>query len=144
MPSRQIGHYFFEPHDYDVVNQATHEHKEAIKVGYNLRRKTVLLSIWALSPALLFVDATLFGLLPPHSDWNGLAGNVSLIWLVVGFGAIVLRTVHLFFLRDVQTGLVWFTKILTDPFHDVKLYHRAPLQLWRGDLIEAGTFEQGA
>jgi len=35
MTSRQAGHFFFEPHDYDVVNQATHAHKEAIKVGYN-------------------------------------------------------------------------------------------------------------
>ena len=39
MTSRQIGHFFFEPKDYDVVNQATHEYKEEIKVGYNLRRK---------------------------------------------------------------------------------------------------------
>src|SRR5215472_5899429 len=31
MTSRQIGHFFFEPRDYDVVNQATHEHKEEIK-----------------------------------------------------------------------------------------------------------------
>src|ERR1700723_2864454 len=36
MTSRQIGHFFFEPKDYDVVNQATHEYKEEIKVGYNL------------------------------------------------------------------------------------------------------------
>ena len=50
MTSRQIGHFFFEPRDYDVVNQATHEHKEEIKVGYNLQRKVVLMSIWALSP----------------------------------------------------------------------------------------------
>jgi hypothetical protein len=27
-------------------------------------------------------------------------------------------------------------KILTDPFHDVKLYHRAPLHLLRGELID--------
>ena len=64
MPSRQIGHFFFEPHDYDQVNEATHEHKEAIKVGYNLRRKVVLLSIWALSPMLLLVDPTSAGCLP--------------------------------------------------------------------------------
>ncbi len=51
MPSRQLGHFWFEPHDYDEVNEATHEHKEAIKVGYNLRRKTILLTIWALVPA---------------------------------------------------------------------------------------------
>src|ERR1700719_5064775 len=50
MTSRQIGHFFFEPKGYDAVNQATHQYKEEVKVGYNLRRKVVLLSIWALSP----------------------------------------------------------------------------------------------
>src|SRR5882672_6504719 len=54
MVSRQVGHFFFEPKGYDEVNQATYEYKEEIKVGYNLRRKIVLLAIWALSPALLF------------------------------------------------------------------------------------------
>jgi hypothetical protein len=44
--------------------------------------------------------------------------------------------VHLFKIRDVQTGLVWATKILTDPFHDIKLYYRAPSHLLRGELIE--------
>src|ERR1700689_4091510 len=56
MTSRQIGHFFFEPKDYDTINDASHEHKEEIKVGYNLRRKVVLLSIWALSPLPLFFD----------------------------------------------------------------------------------------
>jgi hypothetical protein len=46
MVSRQIGHFYFEPKGYDEVNQATHEHKEDIKVGYNLGRKIVLLGIW--------------------------------------------------------------------------------------------------
>ena len=36
MVSRQVGHFFFEPKGYDHVNRATHEHKEDIKVGYNL------------------------------------------------------------------------------------------------------------
>jgi hypothetical protein len=44
--------------------------------------------------------------------------------------------VHLFFIKDVQTGLVWMCKILTDPFHDVKLYARAPLYLLKGELID--------
>ena len=47
MTSRQAGHFFFEPKTYDHVNQATHEHKEEIKVGYNLRRKIVLMAVWA-------------------------------------------------------------------------------------------------
>ena len=49
MVSRQIGHFFFEPKGYDEVNQASHEYKESIKVGYNLRRKIVLMALWALS-----------------------------------------------------------------------------------------------
>src|SRR5207344_2091924 len=53
MVTRQAGHFFFEPKGYDHANDATHEYKEAIKVGYNLRRKVVLMSAWALSPALL-------------------------------------------------------------------------------------------
>eukprot|EP01136_Pigoraptor_vietnamica_P040105 Opistho-1_new@11650 len=62
MTSRQAGHFFFEPKGYDHVNQATHEHKEAIKVGYNLRRKVVLMALWAASPLVLWLQPDLFGL----------------------------------------------------------------------------------
>lgn len=136
MPTRQIGHFFFEPKEYDEANQATHEHKESIKVGYNLFRKTVLLSIWALSPLVLLADPSVLGLLTPATDWYALLHNVSVLWLAVGAGAVLFRTVHLFFLKDVQTGLVWMTKILTDPFHDVKLYHKAPIHALRGELYD--------
>ena len=61
-----------------------------------------------------------------------------MIWLVIGLGGLLFRTVQLFFIRDVETGLVWMTKILTDPFHDIKLYHKAPLALLRGELIDPG------
>ena len=137
MVSRQSGHFFFEPKGYDEVNQVTHQFKEDVKVGYNLRRKVILHLIWALSPALLLLSPTLFGLLSPYSGGGTeFVHRVGEIWLVVGIGALLFRTVHLFYLRDVQTGLVWLTKILTDPFHDVKLYCKAPLYLLRGELID--------
>jgi len=138
MTSRQSGHFFFEPKDYDHVNQATHEYKEEIKVGYNLRRKVVLMTIWALSPFLLYFDPTLFGIFEPHNGPMEFIRHVGLIWLVIGVGGLIFRTVHLFFIKDVQTGLVWATKILTDPFHDVKLYWKAPFALMRGELIDPG------
>src|SRR4029078_5323064 len=62
MVTRQSGHFFFEPKGYDEVNHATHEHKEGIKDGYNLRRKIVLLSLWAAIPAVLWLQPTFFGL----------------------------------------------------------------------------------
>ena len=135
MVSRQIGHFFFEPKGYDEVNQATHEYKEAIKVGYNLKRKVVLLGIWALSPVVLYFDPTLFGIFAPTAD-TGFAHRMGIVWLSIGVGGLLFRTFHLFYLKDVQTGLVWLTKILTDPFHDLKLYYKAPFHLLRGELID--------
>ncbi|MEY4980360.1 MAG: hypothetical protein RLZZ352_2630 [Pseudomonadota bacterium] len=135
---RQAGHFFFEPKGYDHVNQATHEHKEDIKVGYNLYRKVVLMLIWACSPLLLLWQPSLLGLLEPHADWQGFVHNVGLMWLAVGVGGLLFRMVQLFVLQGVQTGLVWVTKILTDPFHDIMLYHKAPLYLLRGQLMDPG------
>lgn len=132
MVSRQSGHFFFEPRDYDHENQASHEFKEAIKVGYNLNRKVVLMVIWALSPLLLVAQPSLFGLIEPHTDWRGLVHDVGLMWLAIGVSGLLFRTLHLFVLRSPQTGLVWMCKILTDPFHDLVLYRKAPLQLLRG------------
>ena len=136
MTTRQTGHFFFEPKDYDVVNKATHEYKEEIKVGYNLRRKVVLLTIWALSPLPLYLDPTYFGLFAPAVDKTGFVRHVAMIWLVLGIAGVLFRTVQLFLTKDVQTGLVWATKILTDPFHDIKLYHKAPFAPLRGELID--------
>jgi hypothetical protein len=140
MVSRQSGHFFFEPKGYDHINQATHEHKEDIKVGYNLRRKVVLLAIWAAAPAVLWLDPTLLGLFPAHPSGAQFVHNVGLLWLAIGLGGLLFRTVHLFFIRDVQTGLVWATKIVTDPFHDVYLYYKAPFYLLRGELIDPMAF----
>jgi len=135
MTSRQIGHFFFEPRDYDEINQATDEYKEAIKVGYNIRRKVVLMAIWALSPLVLLLNPTMLGLVPAPRTWLQFAQHLGYLWFVVGVGGLIFRTVQLFLTRDYLTGLAWATKIVTDPFHDVKLYYRAPLQLVRGGLI---------
>ena len=142
MTSRQAGHFFFEPKGYDEVNQATHEYKEDIKVGYNLKRKVVLMVIWALSPLVLMVEPSLFGLLEPHTNSQGFLHNTGLIWLAIGVGGLLLRTIHLFFIKDVMSGLVWMSKILTDPFHDIMLYYKAPLYLLRGELIDPMTDEK--
>lgn len=136
MTTRQAGHFFFEPRGYDHVNLATHDHKEAIKVGYNLRRKVVLMAIWVAVPVTLWLAPSLDGLIVPAADFQGWLHDVGIAWLALGLGGLLFRTAHLFFLADVQTGLVWATKIITDPFHDAMLYWRAPLALLRGELID--------
>jgi hypothetical protein len=136
MPTRQAGHFFFEPKGYDEPNQASHAYKESVKVGYNLYRKVVLLALWAVSPLLLILDPTMLGLVRPHVNGYAFLDHVAIIWLAIGIGALLFRMVQLFLLFDVQTGLVWGTKILTDPFHDVLLYGKSPLHLLRGELFD--------
>ena len=136
MTTRQAGHFFFEPKDYDHINQATHEHKEEIKVGYNLQRKVVLMTIWALSPvcrsiSIRHCSASSSRTRPRgiHSPRGADLAVPRRRRAVVPHRATVLHP-------DVQSGLVWMTKILTDPFHDIKLYYKSPLYLLRGELID--------
>jgi len=143
MGTRQSGHFFFEPKGYDAVNEVTHEYKEEIKVGYNLRRKVVLMALWALSPLVLLYDPTVFGLMQARPGAAGLIKEIGFVWLALGVGGLIFRTVHLFFIRDVMTGLVWSVKILTDPFNDLKLYWKAPIQLMRGQLVDPMVRTQG-
>lgn len=131
MTSRQAGHFFFEPRDYDAENDCTHEYKEEVKVGYNLFRKVVLMSLWALSPFLLVAEPSLFGLVAPYSGAMDFLEKLGILWLVLGLGALLFRTIQLFFLRDAWTGIVWAAKIITDPFNDFRLYRRAPAQVAR-------------
>ncbi|CCD99114.1 hypothetical protein [Bradyrhizobium sp. STM 3809] len=138
MTSRQAGHFFFEPRGYDHINQATHEHKEEIKVGYNLQRKVVLMSIWAAAPVVLYLQPSFFGLFTPWTSAMEFFREMAKLWLVIGIGGLLFRTIQLFFIRDVETGLVWMTKIITDPFNDFMLYRKAPIALLRGELIDPG------
>jgi hypothetical protein len=136
MSTRQAGHFFFEPLGYDHVNEATQDHKEAIKVGYNLQRKVVLMAIWATVPVALWLAPSLGGLIAPAASLRAYLHDVGIAWLALGVGGLLFRTVHLFFLFDARTGLVWATKIITDPFHDAMIYRHAPLALLRGELID--------
>jgi hypothetical protein len=139
MVLRQTGHFFFEPKTYDKVNEATHDFKESVKVGYNLQRKVVLLSIWALAPVVLYFSPSLFGLIEAHTTFEQYVNIVALSWLFIGFGAILFRTVHLFKLMGVQSGLVWCSKIITDPFHDIKIYCKSPYYLLKGEMYDEMT-----
>ena len=136
MTSRQAGHFFFEPRGYDDVNQATDAHKEEIKIGYNIRRKVVLLAVWALVPFLMWVEPSLFGQIAPANGLMAFLNDVGLAWLALGVTGLLFRVVQLWIQQDVWTGIVWAFKIITDPFHDIALYHKAPLALMRGEMID--------
>lgn len=136
MCTRQAGHFFFEPRCYDKVNEVSDEYKERIKVGYNIHRKIVLMGIWAASPVLLYYKPDLFGIIEPYTTWQSYFHDLGILWLTLGVVGLGFRVIHLFFISGIQTGLVWGTKILTDPFHDLMLYHKAPIYLLKGQKLD--------
>jgi hypothetical protein len=136
MTTRQAGHFFFEPRGYDSINQVTDDYKERVKVGYNIRRKIVLMTAWVLVPLPLWLEPSMFGLITPATSFEGFVHDVGIAWLALGIAGLLFRVVQLWIQADLTTGLAWLSKILTDPFHDIKLYYAAPLHLLRGELID--------
>jgi hypothetical protein len=142
MVTRQSGHIFFEPRGYDSVNGATDAFKESIKVGYNMRRKGILIAVWLCWPVCLLISPDLSGLIEPATTTGGYLHDVGLGWLALGIGGVVFRTVHLFFLRSPAWGLAWAFKILTDPFHNIAIYWRSPQALLRGQRLDPMQVER--
>jgi hypothetical protein len=87
-------------------------------------------------PILIWFSPSTFGLSPTGADMTSFVRSVGESWLWLGLGGLVFRTIHLFFIRDIETGLVWALKIITDPFHDVKIYYKSPFYLLKGQLID--------
>ncbi|MFK5984397.1 MAG: hypothetical protein QM479_03080 [Pseudomonadota bacterium] len=136
MVLRQVGHFFFEPKIKDLSYDVSHEYKESVKVGYNLYRKIILLSLWGLSTLAIVVSPSLFGLL---DITNGFLYNLAMTWLFVGLSALIFRSVHLFFIMGIQSGFVWLVKILTDPFHDIKIYYKSLHYIMKGEMYDQMT-----
>ena len=110
-------------------------------MGYNLRRKVVLLTV----PGLAGAGAAVAGAVAGWPDPRRLLASrdylhdVGMAWLALGVAGVLIFRVRasLFVLQGpLQAGLAWATKILTDPFHDVMLYWRSPLHLLRGELLD--------
>ncbi|MBI5717518.1 MAG: hypothetical protein HZC37_07510 [Burkholderiales bacterium] len=136
MVTRQSGHFFFEPRGFDRVNRVSDEYKEEVKVGYNIRRKIVLMAVWAGAPFVLWLQPTLFGLIQPAVGLEGYLHDVGIAWLALGAGGLLFRVLQLVWLKGPLSATTWMIKILTDPFHDIALYWRSPLALMRGERLD--------
>jgi hypothetical protein len=140
MVLRQIGHFFFEPKTFDDINGVS-PRVQGIREGrLQPASQSGACSVSGSRSRLLSsCSPTSGGCYRRSRPRQGLLYNTSVAWFFVGIGAVLFRTVHLFFLMGVQSGLVWATKILTDPFHDIFIYHRAPAHLLRGEMYDDMT-----
>jgi hypothetical protein len=101
----------------------TFEHKEEIKVGYNLRAQGRADAAWALDADAVWASPTLFGIYSPTKAVRLLrppracCGSRSAIAVLAAHATCVIT-------RSAARPR-GMTKILTDPFHDVRIYWQA-------------------
>ena len=136
MTTRQLGHFVFEPTGFDQVNGVTHEYKEEVKVGYNLNRKVVLLSVCALIPALAWWMPSAITWMVPESHEDSTFQLIGMAWVILGVAGVLFRVAQLWLQDGLMQGVAWATKIITDPFHDIALYYKSPLYLLQGQWLD--------
>jgi len=106
---RQFGHAILEP--------ACHE-EEKLLLGYNTRNKTLIVLGYVLIPLFLMAQAGVWSL----RGFISLADPIALQWFrwtgVVVFG----RVLFLTWQHDFRIAMIWFVKLVTDPFTDIVAY----------------------
>jgi hypothetical protein len=136
MSTRQIGHFVFEPTDFDEVNQVSNDYKEEVKVGYNLSRKVVLIALCGLIPVLAYFIPQALTWAVPQAYEDTPIRMIGMAWLFLGIAGLVFRVLQLWWQQSLLDGLAWALKILTDPVHDIVLYYRSPFYLLKGQLLD--------
>jgi hypothetical protein len=94
------------------------------------------MGVWLAMPLLLWLTPGLFGLIEPATTLHGYVHDVGIAWLALGVAGLLFRVAQLGLTQNPRIALAWLLKILSDPFHDILLYHRAPLALLRGERYD--------
>jgi glutamate-1-semialdehyde 2,1-aminomutase len=106
---RQFGHAVLEP--------PCHEREETL-LGYNTRNKTLIVLGYLLIPALSIARADVWSL---EATQAGLS-LVARQWFWWTFAVVFGRVICLIWKFDFRTSMVWYVKLVTDPFTDIMAY----------------------
>jgi glutamate-1-semialdehyde 2,1-aminomutase len=110
---RQTGHALIEPPCHD---------KEQLLLGFDTHSKTWIVAGYALIP-LVNVVANAFA--TEASGWLPIVVTVAKQWFVYT-GVVVFGRVLLLIRRHgLRNALIWFVKLVTDPFTDLPAYYRS-------------------
>jgi glutamate-1-semialdehyde 2,1-aminomutase len=106
---RQFGHAVLEP--------ACHE-EEALLLGYNTRNKTLIVLGYTLIPIALMARAGAWSV----SGFVSLADQIALMWFGWTAAVVFGRVLFLTWKHDFGIAMIWFVKLVTDPFTDIVAY----------------------
>jgi glutamate-1-semialdehyde 2,1-aminomutase len=104
---RQFGHAVLEPPCHD---------KEELLLGYNTRNKSLIVLGYVLIPVVqLFQMESLGG-------WSSAWATIALHWFLWTLAVVLGRVTYLAWKHDLRISMIWFVKLITDPFTDIVAY----------------------
>ena len=125
---RQFGHAIVEPPCHD---------KEELLLGFNTPNKTLIVSAYCLIPLANMLSAGSVTWAAFVEKWPAIAQQWWGLTLVVVLG----RVAYLAWLHDFRISMIWFVKLVTDPFTDIKAYAPKSAGDWRAFLPPYSTGE---
>jgi glutamate-1-semialdehyde 2,1-aminomutase len=115
---RQFGHAILEPPCHD---------KEALLLGFNTRNKTLIVAGYFLIPMFQVVHGGDFS----FAGIASMASTIALDWFLWTLAVVFGRVVLLMWKYDFRTSMIWFVKLVTDPFTDILAYYNSVTRLLR-------------
>jgi glutamate-1-semialdehyde 2,1-aminomutase len=106
---RQLGHAVFEPSCHD---------EEALLLGFNTPKKTLIVIAYIAIPIVLLIKSGLWSV----SGFISLSDAIALQWFRLTVAVVLGRVVYLTWKHDFRIAMIWFVKLVTDPFTDVVAY----------------------
>ncbi|BCA52882.1 hypothetical protein W02_00220 [Nitrospira sp. KM1] len=118
---RQFGHALVEPPCHD---------KEELLLGFNTPSKTMIVSAYCLIPVANMLAAGSWAM-------TSLVDRLPIIaqeWFGLTVAVVLGRVVYLAWLHNIQVAMIWFIKLITDPFTDILAYLPRSVSAWRAFL----------
>jgi glutamate-1-semialdehyde 2,1-aminomutase len=118
---RQTGHAILEPPCHD---------KEKALLGFNTRNKSLIVGGYILIPMVQALHLARTGALT-FDSLSSIAPAVAQQWFLLTLAAVLGRVVYLVWAHDFRTSMIWFVKLITDPFTDIIAYYNSVDRIFR-------------
>lgn len=118
---RQIGHAILEPPCHD---------KEKALLGFNTRNKTIVVAGYILIPIVQALQIARTGSLTFESV-TSIIPAVAQQWFLLTLAAVLGRVIYLIWAHDFRSSMIWFIKLITDPFTDILAYYNSVDKIFR-------------
>ena len=118
---RQFGHAILEPPCHD---------KEKALLGFNTRNKSIIVGGYILIPVVQAVQLARAGTLSFES-LPSIVPAVAQQWFLLTLAAVFGRVIYLVWAHGFRSSMIWFVKLITDPFTDIVAYYNSFDKLFR-------------